>query len=62
MTLTRVMILPFPISNNHHLLLRFVSFWFGSNNFNFALKINNYKKNENENHYFKKSPYKKPFE
>jgi len=44
MTLATAMILHLPISNNAHLLLRFLSFWFGSNSFNFALKISNSKK------------------
>ena len=55
------MILIFSISNNRHLLVRCLSFWFPSNSFNFALKITN-SKNENENHYFKKSSYKKPYQ
>lgn len=38
------MILVFSISNNHHLLVRCLSFWFTSNSFNFALKIANSKK------------------
>ncbi len=44
MTLAAAMILLFSISNNAHLLLRFLSFWFGSNSFNFAQKISNSKK------------------
>lgn len=38
------MILVLSISNNRHLLVRCLSFWFTSNNFNFALKTTNSKK------------------